>query len=743
MRASLGSTASFKGGDVMGSAVLGDAISAIRDWSVTEAKEPRGPRAMEAFGSLVFNDEVQQTRLPKPVYHALRRTMTHGEPLDVSVADAVASAMKEWAVEHGATHYTHWFQPLTGITAEKHDSFLSPTGDGKAVAEFSGKELVRGEPDASSFPSGGMRSTFEARGYTAWDPTSPPWLLKSGNSTTLVIPTAFVSWTGEALDKKTPLLRSMEALSKQAVRILKLFGSTAERVVTTCGPEQEYFLIDRYFYLSRPDLINAGRTLFGAKPPKGQELEDQYFGAIPDRVMAFMSDVETELYKVGVPVKTRHNEVAPSQYEIAPVFENANVATDHQMMMMETLKRTAPKFGLACLLHEKPFAGVNGSGKHLNWSMSDDEGNNLLGPGANPHDNMQFLVFCTAVIRAVNRWQGLLRASIASAGNDHRLGANEAPPAILSIFLGDMLTDIFEQIEKGGAKTTKRGGELDTGVLVLPKLPRDAGDRNRTSPFAFTGNKFEFRAVGSSQSIAFPITLLHAAVAEAIGELTDQLRETLKRTKNVNDAVMKVVREAFKETGAVRFEGNNYSQEWVDDAKKRGLLNLRRTPEALAQLTTKNARTVLTKLDILTKAEIDSRYHVKLERYVKDMLIELHTLAQMVDTMILPACYSYHGLLADAAAKAKTAGISVVPQVSAANEVGTLIEQLRERRAALGTAIEKAEHEHENVDACAKLLTSEGADAMGAVRETCDALELAVGDEFWPLPKYREILFPV
>ncbi len=379
----------------MGSGILGEAISAIRDWSVTEAKEPRGPRATEAFGSLVFNDEVQQTRLPKPVYHALRRTMTHGEPLDVSVADAVASAMKEWAVEHGATHYTHWFQPLTGITAEKHDSFLSPTGDGKAVLEFSGKELVRGEPDASSFPSGGMRSTFEARGYTAWDPTSPPWLLKSGNSTTLVIPTAFVSWTGEALDKKTPLLRSMEALSKQAVRILRLFGSTAERVVTTCGPEQEYFLIDRYFYLSRPDLINAGRTLFGARPPKGQELEDQYFGSIPDRVMAFMSDVETELYKVGVPVKTRHNEVAPSQYQIAPVFENANVATDHQMMMMETLKRTAPKYGLACLLHEKPFAGVNGSGKHLNWSMSDDEGNNLLGPGANPHDNMQFLVFCS------------------------------------------------------------------------------------------------------------------------------------------------------------------------------------------------------------------------------------------------------------------------------------------------------------------------------------------------------------
>src|ERR671936_645642 len=418
----------------MGSAVLTEAISAIRDWSVTEAKDTRFARATETFGSLVFNDAVQQARLPKPVYHALRRTVTLGVPLDISVADAVASAMKEWAVEHGATHYTHWFQPLTGITAEKHDSFLNPSGDGKAVAEFTGKELVKGEPDASSFPSGGMRSTFEARGYTAWDPTSPPWLLVTPNGTTLVIPTAFVSWTGEALDKKTPLLRSMEALSKQAVRILKLFGSRAQRVYTTCGPEQEYFLIDRQFYFNRPDLINAGRTLFGAKPPKGQEMEDHYFGSIPDRVLAFMMEAERELYKIGVPVKTRHNEVAPSQYEVAPIFENANVATDHQMMTMETMRRTAPKYGLACLLHEKPFAGVNGSGKHVNWSIGDDEGHNLLSPGANPHDNMQFLVFCTAVLRAVNKWQGLLRASIASAGNDHRLGANEAPPAIISGF---------------------------------------------------------------------------------------------------------------------------------------------------------------------------------------------------------------------------------------------------------------------------------------------------------------------
>src|SRR6186713_2293726 len=556
----------------MGSKASGGAISAIRGWSTTSSKESGAANnSKQLFGSLVFNDEVQEKRLPPAVYAALRRTITAGETLDLSIASSVASAVRDWAIENGATHYTHWFQPLTGITAEKHDSFLAPVIDGKAVTEFSGKELIRGEPDASSFPSGGLRSTFEARGYTAWDPTSPPWLLKSGSATTLVIPTAFVSWTGEALDKKTPLLRSMESLSKQAVRVLKLFGSKATRVVTTCGPEQEYFLIDLNFYLSRPDLINAGRTLFGAKPPKGQELEDQYFGAIADRVMDFMSDIETELYKVGVPVKTRHNEVAPSQYEIAPVFENANVATDHQMMTMETLKRTAPKYGLACLLHEKPFAGVNGSGKHLNWSMSDDEGNNLLGPGANPHDNMQFLVFCTAVIRAVNKWQGLLRASIASAGNDHRLGANEAPPAILSIFLGDMLTDIFEQIEKGSAKSSKHGGELDTGVLVLPKLPRDAGDRNRTSPFAFTGNKFEFRAVSSNQSIAYPNIALNVAVTESLDYMATELEKAKKAGKAIEKAVAELLPKVIKDNKRIIFNGNNYSREWEKEAGRRGL----------------------------------------------------------------------------------------------------------------------------------------------------------------------------
>ena len=722
----------------MGSGILGEAISAIRDWSVTEAKEPRSPRATEAFGSLVFNDEVQQTRLPKPVYHALRRTMTHGEPLDVSVADAVASAMKEWAVEHGATHYTHWFQPLTGITAEKHDSFLSPTGDGKAVLEFSGKELVRGEPDASSFPSGGMRSTFEARGYTAWDPTSPPWLLKSGNSTTLVIPTAFVSWTGEALDKKTPLLRSMEALSKQAVRILRLFGTTAERVVTTCGPEQEYFLIDRYFYLSRPDLINAGRTLFGARPPKGQELEDQYFGSIPDRVMAFMSDVETELYKVGVPVKTRHNEVAPSQYEIAPVFENANVATDHQMMMMETLKRTAPKYGLACLLHEKPFAGVNGSGKHLNWSMSDDEGNNLLGPGANPHDNMQFLVFCTAVIRAVNKWQGLLRASIASAGNDHRLGANEAPPAILSIFLGDMLTDIFEQIEKGGAKSTKHGSELDTGVLVLPKLPRDAGDRNRTSPFAFTGNKFEFRAVSANQSIGYPNIALNVAVSESLDYMATELEKATGAGKPLAAAVAELLQKVIKENKRIIFNGNNYALEWEKEAGKRGLQNLKNTVDALPQLVTKEVIALFGKYKILNERELKARYEVMVETYNKTINVEGQLMVLMANRYILPAAFDYQRRIAASVATVKSAGGKSVEGKKALGEITKQTDELKRRSDKLASALE---HGGGSAEKHAKHFRDVVVPAMEKLREAGDALEVVIPHETWPLATYREMLF--
>ncbi len=723
----------------MGSAVLGEAIGAIRDWSVSASKQPRSASATTSFGSLVFNDEVQQARLPKPAYQALRRTIINGEPLDLSVADEVARAMKEWAVEHGATHYTHWFQPLTGITAEKHDSFLSPSGDGKAVLEFSGKELIKGEPDASSFPSGGMRSTFEARGYTAWDPTSPPWLLYSGNSVTLVIPTAFVSWTGETLDKKTPLLRSMEALSKQAVRVLKLFGSTATRVSTTCGPEQEYFLIDQYFYLSRPDLINAGRTLFGAKPPKGQELEDQYFGAIADRAMAFMSDVETELYKVGVPVKTRHNEVAPSQYEIAPVFENANLATDHQMMTMETMKRTAPKYGLACLLHEKPFAGVNGSGKHLNWSMGDDEGHNLLSPGTNTHDNLQFLVFCTAVLRAVNKWQGLLRASIASAGNDHRLGANEAPPAILSVFLGDMLTDLFEQIEKGGAKSTKQGGLLDTGVGVLPKLPRDAGDRNRTSPFAFTGNKFEFRAVSSGQSIAYPNIALNMAVTESLDYMATELEKLMKGGKSVEKAAAELLPRVIKENKRIIFNGNNYSKEWEKDAAKRGLLNLKNTVDALPQLISKEVVGIFEKYKVLNERELHARYEIMLEQFNKTVNIEGQLMVLMANRYILPAAFEYQRQVASSVAAVKEAGGKSVEGKKTLDRLTKTIDELKKRSDKLEHALA---HEGNGVaEKHAKHFRDAVRPAMESLREAADELELIMPHGLWPLATYREMLF--
>src|SRR5499427_1442261 len=727
-----------KGGEAMGSAVLSEAISAIRNWSVTDLKEKRDSRVTGTFGSLVFNDEVQQARLPKAVYHALRRTMSHGVPLDAAAADAVATAVKEWAVEHGATHYTHWFQPLTGITAEKHDSFLQPTVDGKAVAEFSGKELVRGEPDASSFPSGGMRSTFEARGYTAWDPTSPPWLLKSGNATTLVIPTAFVSWTGEALDKKTPLLRSMEALSKQAVRVLKLFGSTAERVVTTCGPEQEYFLIDRYFYLSRPDLINAGRTLFGARPPKGQELEDQYFGAIVDRAMAFMSEVETELYKVGVPVKTRHNEVAPSQYEIAPVFENANLATDHQMMTMETMRRTAPKYGLACLLHEKPFAGVNGSGKHLNWSMSDNEGHNLLSPGANPHENMQFLVFCTAVIRAVNKWQGLLRASIASAGNDHRLGANEAPPAIISIFLGDMLTDIFEQIEKGGAKSTKQGGMLDTGVMMLPKLPRDAGDRNRTSPFAFTGNKFEFRAVSSNQSIGYPNIALNIAVTESLDYMATELEKATKGGKSLEKAVNDLLPKIINENKRIIFNGNNYAPEWEKEAAKRGLQNLKNSVDAFPQLITKEVVATFEKYKVLNERELHARYEIMLEQYNKTVNIEGQLMVLMANRYILPAALEYQRQVGASVAAVKSAGARSVEGKKTLDKLTKLVDKFKAQTDKLEKALA---HEGASAEKHAKHFRDVVIPNMTTLRELGDELELVMPHELWPLATYREMLF--
>jgi glutamine synthetase len=641
-------------------------------------------------------------------------------------------------MEHGATHYTHWFQPLTGITAEKHDSFLAPNGDGRAVAEFRGKELIRGEPDASSFPSGGMRSTFEARGYTAWDPTSSPWLLKAQNGTTLVIPTAFVSWTGDSLDKKTPLLRSMEALSKQAVRILRLFGSKAQRVVTTCGPEQEYFLIDRAFYFARPDLINAGRTLFGARPPKGQELEDQYFGSIPDRVLAFMHDVENELYKVGVPVKTRHNEVAPSQYEVAPIFENANVATDHQMMTMETLKRMAPKYGLACLLHEKPFAGVNGSGKHLNWSMSDEHGNNLLNPGDTPHDNVQFLVFCTAVLRAVNTWQGLLRMSIASAGNDHRLGANEAPPAIISVFLGDMLTDIFEQIEKGGAKRTRVGGLLDTGVSTLPKLPRDAGDRNRTSPFAFTGNKFEFRAVSSGQSIAFPNIALNVAVTESLDYMATELEQTMKKGKSLDAAVKELLPKVIKENKRVIFNGNNYAEEWRKEAAKRGLLNLTNTVDALPELVRPEAVKVFQKYKVLNSRELAARTEINYETYVKTLNVEGQLMVLMANRYILPAALQYQKQVAESVAAVKAAGAATREGKRLLDRVTGLVDDLRTQTEKVAKALD---HHAAGAEKHARHMRDAVVPAMQALRETGDQIELLVPHELWPLPTYREMLF--
>jgi glutamine synthetase len=726
----------------MGSASSGAAIKSISDWSMS-VRTPSGtaPRkATDDFGSLTFNEEVQRARLPKDVFRALRRAIAHAESLDPSVADIVASALKDWAVEHGATHYTHWFQPMTGITAEKHDSFLNPTPDGRAVAEFSGKELIRGEPDASSFPSGGMRSTFEARGYTAWDPTSPPWLLVTSAGTTLVIPTAFVSWTGDALDKKTPLLRSMDALSKQAVRVLRLFGSKAQRVYATCGPEQEYFLIDRQFYFARPDLINAGRTLFGARPPKGQEMEDHYFGSIPERVLAFMMEAERELYRVGVPIKTRHNEVAPGQFEVAPIFENANVATDHQMMTMEMLRRMAPKFGLACLMHEKPFAGVNGSGKHVNWSMSDETGTNLLNPGDTPHDNIQFLVFIAAMLRAVNKFQGLLRFSIASAGNDHRLGANEAPPAIISIFLGDMLTDIFQQLEKAGsAKTTKSGGILDIGVNVLPKLPRDAGDRNRTSPFAFTGNKFEFRAVSANQSIALPIVALNVAAAEALDYCATELEKSLKEGKKLQAAVKTLLVKLIKDNKRIIFNGNGYSDEWQKEAAKRGLMNHRTSVDAFGEAVKPDVVKAFERFSVLNGRELRARYDVALEQYNKTINVEAQLMVLMGNRYILPAAYEYQGSLAQSVAAVKAAGAIAKETRRALDHVCRLTDEFKTR---VDHLQELLDHEHDgDAEKHAKFFRDKILPAMTALRETGDSLECVTPHDVWPLPTYREMLF--
>jgi glutamine synthetase len=717
------------------------AIAAITTW------EPDGTRVnfretpvTEIFATNVFSDEEMRERLPEKAYKALRATIRKGEPLDPSVADEVAKAMMEWAIAKGATHYTHWFLPMTGLTAEKHDSFLAPTEDGAAIAEFSGKELIRGEPDASSFPSGGIRATFEARGYTAWDPTSPAFILENPNGTTLCIPTAFCSWTGEALDKKTPLLRSMDALSRQALRILKLFGSDARRVTSTCGPEQEYFLIDKHFYFARPDLVNAGRTLFGARPPKGQEMEDHYFGSIPERVLACMLETETELYKLGVPVKTRHNEVAPGQYEIAPVFENANVATDHNMLIMETLKRVASRYGLQLLLHEKPFAGVNGSGKHLNWSMSDDEGNNLLKPGDTPHENAQFLVFLCAVIRAVHRHADLLRVAIAHAGNDHRLGANEAPPAIISIFLGEMLQDIVEQIEAGGARSTKTSGTMRIGADVLPTLPRDAGDRNRTSPFAFTGNKFEFRAVGSAQSIAGPNVVLNTIVAESLDDIATELEKTGKTGKDLNPEIQKLLQRIVAESKSVIFNGDNYSEAWHQEAERRGLPNRRSTVDSLPDLIAPKSVAMFGKYGVFSERELHSRYEILLEGYKKTINIEGNLTVAMARRLILPAALRYQGQVAGSIAQLKAAGAQ--PPRTETQLLGELSESIEELQTGIDRLQEALDH-HADGDTLAHAKHAHGVivPAMNAVREVADRLEALVADDLWPLPTYQEMLF--
>src|SRR3954468_8290084 len=685
------------------------------------------------FGANVFTVDEQRARLPKHVFKKLQATLEAGDALDPSLADAVAQAMREWAMENGATHYTHWFQPLTGLTAEKHASFYNPTGDGHAIAEFSGKELIQGEPDASSFPTGGIRATFEARGYTAWDPTSPAFILDNPNGAVLCIPTAFASWTGEALDNKIPLLRSMDALSKSAVRALRLFGDAqSQRVFTTVGPEQEYFLIDEQYYYDRPDLVNTGRTLIGAKPPKGHELDDHYFGSIPDRILAYMLECEQELAKLGVPIKTRHNEVAPNQYEIAPIFENSNVGSDHQQLTMQVLQRVARRYGLVCLLHEKPFAGVNGSGKHNNWSMGTDTGHNLLEPGDTPHDNWQFLFFCSAVIQAVNKHQGLLRASVASAGQDHRLGANEAPPAIISIFLGGELRKVFEAIEKGEAGESAPGELLGLGTPVLPPLPMHGGDRNRTSPFAFTGNKFEFRALGSNMPLSLPNTVLNTIVAQSIDDLAGKLESAMSGGKSVEEALPGVLQESYKANGRVVFEGDGYSEEWHTEAEQRGLLNLRTTPDALPQLLQPTTIEAFGKYEVLSEREIEARYEVLCEQYAVNLNIESETLADMARTMVLPAGMRQLTL-------AETAGVS-----SVASETRDAVENLV---TALGTLDrvnlkeEQEPHEEKGALAWSTYMRDAVLPAMADVRSACDLLERMVADDLWPLPRYSEMLF--
>jgi glutamine synthetase len=694
--------------------------------------------AESLFGTNVFGLNTMKALLPKETFKSVKRTIDTGTPLDPRVADVVASAMKAWALAKGATHYAHIFYPLTGLSAEKHDSFLSPDGEGGAITEFAGKTLVQGEPDASSFPNGGIRSTNEARGYTAWDVTSPAYVTESPNGTTLCIPTAFVSWTGEALDKKTPLLRSSQALNAQAARILKLFGhEKPAMVVSYAGAEQEYFLIDKNFFYARPDLLNAGRTLFGAKPPKGQEFEDHYFGVIPERVLAVMMEVERELFKLGVPVKTRHNEVAPSQFEVAPVFESANLAADHQQQVMSTLKIVAEKHGLVCLLHEKPFAGVNGSGKHVNFSFGNATQGNLLDPGDTPHDNAQFLVFCGAVIRAVHKYSGVLRAVIATASNDHRLGANEAPPAIISIFLGQQLTDVFEQIKAGGAKSSKMKGTLEIGVDSLPKLPMDAGDRNRTSPFAFTGNRFEFRAVGSGQSISDPLIALNTIIAESCDYVATKLESAVGSGKKLNTAIQDVLAEIITQHGAVVFDGNGYSAEWHAEAEKRGLPNYKTAVDALPVLNAPETVAVFDKYKVLSPRELHGRYETYLEQYCKVVNVEAKLTTKIAKTSILPAALKYQSALADNVASVKTAGFT--PDTAVLKQVTELVAKLQAGLSGLDSVT--AHHGGDGALAESKYFCSTVLPAMLKVREAADALEAIVEDDLWPLPTYQEILF--
>ncbi|HKK25279.1 MAG TPA: glutamine synthetase III [Gracilimonas sp.] len=714
-----------------------DNLAAARNFRPGEARNS-SMDIPEIFGKNTLTLDKLEERLPKAAWKDLQKTIDEGQTLNIDVADAVALAMKDWATEKGATHYTHWFQPLTGSTAEKHDSFITPNQGGGAMAVFSGKELIQGEPDASSFPSGGLRPTFEARGYTAWDPTSPAFIIENQNGTYLCIPTAFASWKGEALDHKTPLLRSNDALDKAAKEALELFGVKTKRALSTVGCEQEYFLIDQEFVYRRPDILTSGRTLVGAKPPRGQELDDHYFGSIPERVLSFMLEAEKELYKLGIPVKTRHNEVAPSQYELAPIFEMANVAADHQQLTMMVLQKTAKKYGLECLLHEKPFDGLNGSGKHLNWSLTTTEGDNLLDPGESPHENMKFLFFFTAVLLGLYRHQDLVRISVAHAGNDHRLGANEAPPAIISSFIGDQLFDIVEQLVNGGAKSSKQGGLLGLGTPVLPHLPKHAGDRNRTSPFAFTGNKFEFRALGSNQSPSFPIVVLNTIVAEAIEDMTKELKKASKN-HSIEKALAKVLSDRLKECKAVIFNGDGYSDDWQKEAEKRGLLNLKTTPDALPHLSSKENVKLFKKYKVLNDKEVHSRQEIWTEQYITTRTIEVDTIESIAKTMIYPATVRYIGELSKAAEKAEKLGIDNSGSKSMLIKVNDGLNKL-------GSALDKladvqANMKYKDTSEHASKVESEVLPVMNEIRDAVDFLERYVADDYWPLPVYREMLF--